>query len=244
MVNACYRFILLGPQIEENIHAINLQEIRTLSDTDREKYLVLPASMNVMDYDAGTALLRRSLATHAALRCLHSNESEEMQKLLLDLAKTDPDCCCMILEDVVGHVLHNRDAVNAPILLVIHQMALRIDDKEVKSKAQALISKLLFEDDWRVHFFEQVDKTVTDSTLNVLNLQCLNGSPSSIESALCLYGYFLDHEFRSCQGDNHSCLQRISQYVRLLRRVLQDTNVSYNIFRPFFRLTYASSLSI
>jgi hypothetical protein len=189
----------------------------------------------------GDSLLQRSLKLQAVARYTISNssdsftsstESGQLEALtwLEDLAETDPDTCCEILDslETIKHMIGSRlkSPVAASILHRMLRLIILAKDDEVRSRSQSVLANALVIEDLRVLFFSVVQEADLLRALEVLERECLEGSPSNVQSAVRLQGYFLDHAFNKYPLLAPDLYRRIGQYVRLLRMAIIDTNVS------------------
>jgi hypothetical protein len=182
----------------------------------------------------GDALLREALARLSIIDQIivradsHSPRSESFLDALMLLATDDPDTCCAVMEtidDIVQTCSSSGPMMPvASIMVLVHQVVLQATDAEVISKAQSVLGDALTGDSARSAFFTFVHPEETLRTLTHLESQCLQSPPSNMQSALHLFGVFLDHAFYTCTEQRRAVLEIAVKYIRLLRVTIIDTN--------------------
>jgi len=202
-------------------------------------------------YAPGHALLQRADAELYVLNRItifgaddvESAEShgKQIQDMLIELAHLDPDTCCSTLEilfSILSEIPLPDFLLSTPrILGILHQIANAISEEAVKATAQFVIAKALANSENKSQFFANIDDESLVATLKDLEHQCLHGSPTAMQSALRLQGFFLDTQYARYQQEPRKYWSQISAYIRLLRRSLLETN-------PFdIRYAATSSLS-
>ena len=157
---------------------------------------------------------------------LHHNRIEA---ILVELAHSDPDSCCAMLE-----ILHGIISKAPPESLIVpkprmlasfHRVASATLEEAIKIAAQSAIAEALSSEEHKVTFFSEMDEEYLSAALNDLEYQCLHSSPTSMQSALRLQGYFLDALYYRYQEQPKRYWRRICSYVRLLRRSIDEINV-------------------
>lgn len=186
----------------------------------------------------GEALLRASLAhvffidriivRDGILSFMLSETHQGIGEALMLLATEDPDTCCAALEtlDAVIRIRPSSELI-IPLSLVlahVHRVVLEATDAEVISKAQAVLTNGLADNDLKGGFFSLVTEEQVLITLGKLENQCLDGPPCNAQSALHLLGFFLDFAFHACPAQRRPNLKAIARYIRLLRMTIIDTN--------------------
>ena len=190
---------------------------------------------------SASALLRRSAGYYLVINFVlagtahftvgeaSSNKVGSLQNILYELGEVDPDNCCTILDEL-GEMLNHPPfntviTLNPEILVSIYQLSLNTKDLEIRSTAQSVLASLLNEDEVRYAFFAGLDGNSAGQTFDSLKTQCLYGPPSSVESAIRLQGFFLDHQLRLLQSWNQKIFHDQAQYIRTLQKLLHESNV-------------------
>ena len=182
----------------------------------------------------GDALLREALARLSIVDQIivradpSSSRAQSFLDALMLLATDDPDTCCAVL-DTIDNMVQTCSSSGlmkptAEIMVLVHQVVLQATDAEVVSKAQSVLADALTDESSRSAFFAFVQTSKTLRTLTHLESQCLEGPPSNMQSALHLFGIFLDHAFRTCTEHRQTILETTVKYIRLLRVTIIDTN--------------------
>lgn len=198
----------------------------------------------------GTSLLNRALNR----RRLFDTDINRLGAFLA-LADEDPDTCCDVLESL-GSTLPNMLSQPAGMdcLALVKSLVLNARDDEVQSTAQALLAECLENEAARDTLLAKSEKWEVFESLDVLEEQCLHGSPANAETASHLLGFYLDHAYGVYPDERADILQRLSRFIRLSRMIMIDTNVSLpshnyicsiiNTLQPFdARFATAKSLS-
>jgi hypothetical protein len=178
------------------------------------------------DTDPGSALLRRSGTQWRAIN--QGITAYRPGPALLRLSRQDPDSCLALL-DTLSEIIEVKSVTDAyyatALLAQIHLYTVNGEDEEVISKAQAVLADALLDHDRRQRFFDNVREENVMASLERLEKQCLESSPSNMQSALHMLGYFSDFAYHNYPHQRRAVLQQISRYVRLLRRTIDDENV-------------------
>jgi hypothetical protein len=186
----------------------------------------------------GDALLREALARLVVIDRISvrpdssdivgPTESQSLSDALMLLATDDADTCCAVLESL-DNIMQTCSSSGSMIpvssvMVFIHQIVVQATDAEVISKAQSVLADALTDDTSRAAFFALISADQTLHTLTHLESQCLEGPPSNMQSALHLFGVFLDHAFHTCIDRRRNVLEITVKYIRLLRVTIIDTN--------------------
>ncbi|CAO2651647.1 Nn.00g042170.m01.CDS01 [Neocucurbitaria sp. VM-36] len=186
----------------------------------------------------GEALLRASVShvffidriivRDGILDFMLSERHQGIGEALILLATEDPDTCCAALE-TLDDILRIRPSseLTMPLSLIsahVHRVILEATDPEVVSKAQAVLTNGLLDNDIKHDFFSLVTEDQVLLTLERLETQCLYGPPSNAQSGLHLLGFFLDFAFHTYPAHRQLALHAIARYIRLLRMTIIDTN--------------------
>lgn len=154
---------------------------------------------------------------------------------LLRLARDDPDTCSVLLETLseIAHAKCSTDQAYSTALLVqIHLQTLNAEDEEIVSKAQTILADSLANQQRRARFFHSVVENDVMRSLEQLETNCLEGSPSNMQSALHLLGYFVDFSYHNYPHHRRTVLHSIARYIRILRSTIDEENVKYDIILP------------
>jgi hypothetical protein len=182
----------------------------------------------------GDALLREALARLSIVDQIivradpSSARAQSFLDALMLLAVDDADTCCAVL-DTIDNIVQTCSSSGsmkptAEVMVLVHQVILQATDAEVISKAQSVLADALADESTRSAFFAFVEADKTLQTLTHLESQCLAGPPSNMQSALHLFGIFLDHAFQTCPEQRRTVLETAVKYIRLLRVTIIDTN--------------------
>jgi hypothetical protein len=182
----------------------------------------------------GDALLREALARLSIVDQIivradpSSARAQSFLDALMLLAVDDADTCCAVL-DTIDDIVQTCSSSGsmkptAEVMVLVHQVILQATDAEVLSKAQSVLADALADESTRSAFFAFVQADTTLQTLTHLESQCLAGPPSNMQSALHLFGIFLDHAFHTCPDQRGTVLETAAKYIRLLRVTIIDTN--------------------
>jgi hypothetical protein len=182
----------------------------------------------------GDALLREALARLSIVDQIivragpSSARAQSFLDALMLLATDDADTCCAVL-DTIDNIVQTCSSSGsmkptAEVMVLIHQVLLQATDAEVISKAQSVLADALADESTRSAFFAFVQADTTLQTLTHLESQCLAGPPSNMQSALHLFGIFLDHAFHTCPDQRRTVLDTAVKFIRLLRVTIVDTN--------------------
>ncbi|OCL07142.1 hypothetical protein AOQ84DRAFT_389700 [Glonium stellatum] len=239
LVNSVQKAIILRSTSSSKLTEIFDRIARQLDFEVHTQYEALHYSKD-SSVTAPSALLRRSmsnyLAIHHILVCdagragceAPSSEIGSLQSILYKLGQADPDNCCTVLEELGKMLNHSSfEAVvirNLEILTGIYRLSLTTKDFLVRSTAQSVLADLIGTDEVRCAFFARIDGDSAAQTLKILQAQCLYGSPSSMESAIRLQGFFLDHQLQLLQLWNQKALHDQYEYVRTLQKSLHESN--------------------
>jgi hypothetical protein len=182
----------------------------------------------------GDALLREALARLSIVDQIivradpSSARAQSFLDALMLLTTDDADTCCAILDTIDNTVQTCSSSGSmkptAEVMVLIHQVLLQATDAEVISKAQSVLADALADEFTRSAFFAFVQADTALQTLTHLESQCLAGPPSNMQSALHLFGIFLDHAFHTCPEQRRTVLGTAVKYIRLLRVTIIDTN--------------------
>lgn len=190
--------------------------------------------------DASDSLLRtealarlfivdRVIVRPESLGTIVSQDYQSIGDALMLLATEDPDTCCAALEAL--ETIVERTSFDAPkkpmslLMVHVHRVVLNAEDPEVISKAQHVLAEALDGDaSRRTEFFSLLTDLQLLKTLIKLENQCLTGSPSNMQSALHLLGFFLEHTFHTLPSAQDTVLSATTRYIRLLRMTIIDTN--------------------
>ncbi|CAN9333095.1 unnamed protein product [Alternaria alternata] len=229
VVSICGKAML---QRANTISIIDAWKDLTTSITIGPEYEIGPSDRH------GDALLRTSLAQvymidrvilrNDSLQIMVSDDYQTIGDALMLLANEDPDTCLEALEtlDTILQMKASHD-LTVPLSLVlahIHRVVLEATDPEVISKSQAVLADALANNNLKSEFFSLVNEDQTMITLNKLQLQCIQGPPSNMQSAVHLLGSFLDHSYHTYPLRSAEILAAIARYIRLLRMTIVDTN--------------------
>ncbi|KAF2477596.1 HEAT repeat protein-like protein [Lindgomyces ingoldianus] len=147
-----------------------------------------------------------------------------------EFATGDADSLCALLElvsDIIQHSDPGSSVVSKTHLLHhIYTGVFPLAHHDVKSKAQFVMAKAFTNECLRAEFFKIESQRGMDRGIRSIDNfegQCLEGSPSTMQSALRLLGYFLDFAFHAFPEQRRTLLPRFGRYVRLLRRTIEDT---------------------
>jgi hypothetical protein len=204
----------------------------------------------------GDALLREALARLSIVDQIivradpSSSRAQSFLDALMLLATDDPDTCCAVL-DTIDNIVQTCSSSGlmkptAEVMVLVHQVVLQATDAEVLSKAQSVLADALTDESSRSAFFAIVQASETLRTLTHLESQCLGGPPSNMQSALHLFGIFLDHAFQTCTEQRHTVLETTVKYIRLLRVTIIDTNpfdTRFAAVQSLYTLTHIWSTS-
>ncbi|KAF2714647.1 HEAT repeat protein-like protein [Pleomassaria siparia CBS 279.74] len=195
-------------------------------DAPTGEWEVLTNSLDKLGEDgaAGSALLRVSStqwrAINQAITDYHPGTA------LLGLSRSDPDSCLTLL-NTLAEIINIRSIVKSTysneLLVQLYLQTLNGEDEEVTSKAQVVLAKSFQTLETQSWFFTTTNKDDVMRSLEQLESQCIEGSPSSMQSAVHLLGYFLDYSF-NFPHHRRAVLQRIARYIRLLRRTIDEEN--------------------
>lgn len=204
-------------------------------------------TVHAEDRMQGDALLRRALNLRILIDSVVKNASgksknptgelaHNLRETLTELASNDPDTCCEILKSL-GDILRNTKPTQLAvpkdeIISHVHHLILHANDPEVVSISNSLLAESLSAYKVQLAFFESLGKADILRTIENLKLQCLEGSPSNMQSALHLLGYFLDIAYGDYPESRKAVAQDIVHYIRILRMAIVDTNVSPFIKHP------------
>ncbi|CAN9318824.1 unnamed protein product [Alternaria alternata] len=229
VVSICGKAML---QRANTISIIDAWKDLTTSITIGPEYEIGPSDRH------GDALLRTSLAQvymidrvilrNDSLQIMVSDDYQTIGDALMLLANEDSDTCLEALEtlDTILQMKASHD-LTVPLSLVlahIHRVVLEATDPEVISKSQAVLADALANNNLKSEFFSLVNEDQTMITLNKLQLQCIQGPPSNMQSAVHLLGSFLDHSYHTYPLRRAEILAAIARYIRLLRMTVIDTN--------------------
>jgi hypothetical protein len=229
VVSICGKAML---QRANTISIIDAWKDLTTSITIGPEYEIGPSDRH------GDALLRTSLAQvymidrvilrNDSLQIMVSDDYQTIGDALMLLANEDPDTCLEALEtlDTILQMKASHD-LTVPLSLVlahIHRVVLEATDPEVISKSQAVLADALANNNLKSEFFSLVNEDQTMITLNKLQLQCIQGPPSNMQSAVHLLGSFLDHSYHTYPLRRAEILAAIARYIRLLCMTIVDTN--------------------
>ncbi|KAH7408541.1 putative death-receptor fusion protein-domain-containing protein [Phaeosphaeria sp. MPI-PUGE-AT-0046c] len=188
--------------------------------------------------DAGSALLRRSLAQvffidrvilrESAPGQLASQDHQDIGEALMLLALYDYDTCYAALETLDKvFALDTSNDLAVPLELVlahVHKLLSEATDVEIVSKAQAVLAKGLTNNTIRSEFFALISEDQCIFSLSTLEHQCVFGPPSNMQNGLQLLGFFLDFAYISYPHQRATVLAAAARYIRLLRTTIVDTN--------------------
>jgi hypothetical protein len=190
----------------------------------------------------GDTLLRRATSIRTLISSIVSmigaksdttvpEPAERIRKELTGLAHADPDTCCTFircLRETICAVPPDMNPDLGPQLLsYVHELIIDAEDQEVVSESQATLAECLGTEETREEFFQYLSKADTFKSIETLQEYCLNGSPSNMQTALHLLGYFLDFAFYAYPSRRADCVRHGVHYIRTLRMTMIDTNVSY-----------------
>lgn len=198
------------------------------------------SSKSSLSNPTSKALLRRSILRYLVFHHISANvrglaeeaeptgQLDSLENVMGSLAEFDPDNFCEILEDLreifIQAASKNMSIPKLDIINCIHQVAIATTDSEVKSKAQLFVADALVSGQLRSEFFDNINIRENAKTVIDLNDQTLFGSPSCMESALRLQGYFLDHVLRTGSGWNAEIIRNLNYYIRILQKSLHESN--------------------
>ncbi|CAN9325563.1 unnamed protein product [Alternaria alternata] len=229
VVSICGKAML---QRANTISIIDAWKDLTTSITIGPEYEIGPSDRH------GDALLRTSLAQvymidrvilrNDSLQIMVSDDYQTIGDALMLLANEDPDTCLEALEtlDTILQMKASHD-LTVPLSLVlahIHRVVLEATDPEVISKSQAVLADALANNNLKSEFFSLVNEDQTMITLNKLQLQCIQGPPSNMQSAVHLLGSFLDHSYHTYPLRSAEILAAIARYIRLLRMTIDRSS--------------------
>lgn len=176
-------------------------------------------------------VIDRVIVRPDSLGAIVSDDYQSIGDALMLLATHDQDTCCAALETL--EIIISKASPNAPkkpislLMAHIHRVILNASDPEVISKAQFVLADALTTSSPRKdEFFTLLTDTQLLSTLSKLETQCLTAPPSNTQSALHLFGFFLEHAHHSLDSaqDQDFVLAATTRYIRLLRMTLLDAN--------------------
>ena len=171
----------------------------------------------------------RIILREQSLSIMVSDDYQDIGDALMLLATEDPDTCLDAL-DTLDTIISSSPSndLTIPLSLVlahIHRLALSATDPEVTSKAQSVLASALTNPDLKDDFFLTITRENVIATLERLESQCLSAPPSNTQSALHLFGPFLDTAYATAHTSHRKdILSAIARYVRLLRSTITDTN--------------------
>jgi hypothetical protein len=179
------------------------------------------------DTDPGSALLRGSGTQWRAIN--QAITAYRPGPALLRLSRQDPDSCLALL-DTLSEIIEVKSVTDTDyataLLAQIYLYTLNGEDEEVISKSQAILADSLLNQERRLGFVQNVREENVMRSLERLETQCLESAPSNMQSALHLLGYFLEFAYHSYPHHKRAVLQQIARYICLLRRTIDDENVS------------------
>jgi len=187
------------------------------------------------DTDPGSALLRGSGTQWRAIN--QAITAYRPGPALLRLSRQDPDSCLALL-DTLSEIIEVKSVTGVDyaiaLLAQIHLYTLNGEDEEVISKAQAILADSLLNEERRLGFVQNLREENVMRSLERLEIQCLESSPSNMQSALHLLGYFLEFAYHYYPHHKQVILQQIARYICLLRRTIDDENASpqVQLFQP------------
>ncbi|KAH7558690.1 hypothetical protein BM1_04827 [Bipolaris maydis] len=174
-------------------------------------------------------IIDRVIMRETSLGIMVSDEYQNIGDALMLLAAQDPDTCLTALR-TLDTIMKSMpfEGLTIPLSLVlchIHRVILEATDAEVISAAQfVLASALTNKQHLRHKFFSLTTQDQIILTLAKLELQCLEGPPSNMQSGLHLVAFFLDHAYASLPEQRKDVLSAMSRWIRILRRTIIDTN--------------------
>ena len=173
-------------------------------------------------------IVDRLIMLHHSQGTVKSSGEQSIGDALRMLATTDPDTCCAALDslDILIRMKSSNALVDssAMILTYIQELLLSTDEPEVLSAAQALLTKALTDTERRADFLSQLAEEEVITLLGKLEAQCLDGSPSNMQSALCLLGFVVDFAYQAYSHQDQVILKAIARLICLLRMAIIDTN--------------------
>lgn len=173
-------------------------------------------------------VIDRTIVRPESLGTLVSETYQSIGDALMLLATEDPDTCCAVLETLETMIQKTSpDAPSKPISLLMahtHRVILEATDPEVISKAQSVLAEALDDSSARTEFFSLIIDTQLLGTLKKLEDQCLSAPPSNTQTALHLFGFFINHAYHTLTDSRDFILASSTRYIRLLRMTITDTN--------------------
>ncbi|KAF3051190.1 hypothetical protein E8E11_011182 [Didymella keratinophila] len=174
-------------------------------------------------------MVDRVIVRPESLGVIVSEDYQSIGDALMLLAAEDPDTCCAALEAV--ETIVKKAAFDAPkkpkslLMAHVHRIVLNAEDPEVISHAQRVLAEAFDGDSLRrAEFFSLLTEPQLLGSLAKLEDQCLTGTPSDMQSALHLLGFFLEHTYQSLPSARAEVLAATKRYIRLLRMTIIDTN--------------------
>jgi hypothetical protein len=157
-----------------------------------------------------------------------SKDYQRISDALILLARDDPDTCSTALEilDDVIQLKTPKGPLMMGLLILLNIFPLIQDtlDPEVLSKAQFVLANGLSRPGMVKDVLDMTREHDLLSILDKLQSQCLQSSPSNMRGALHLLGFFLDYTYSKYPAHRKTMLEKIAQYIRLLRMTMADTN--------------------
>lgn len=189
----------------------------------------------------GGSLLQRSikqclLIGDAALDIDYEKEgitgilSPSFREALLELSDIDPDTGYEALE-ALGDIIRSVQSSSltgprAHLILILPRVTTTAKSTDVRAKAQSILAEALQNAEIYHAFFKNRRAEQILHDLEELELQCIRGPPSNMQSALRLLGIYLDFVFHHYPARQFKRpLEHIARYIRLLRMTIVDTNV-------------------
>ncbi|KAF2002414.1 HEAT repeat protein-like protein [Amniculicola lignicola CBS 123094] len=151
-----------------------------------------------------------------------------VQDQLLILAEVDPDACMAALDTLADILLQANPEVlvisKSALVTTVHHIVLKATNAEVQSKAQLVLAEALQILDLRSTCLEEMNEAQVMASIELLERQCLCGSPSNLQGALRLLGHLLDHAFHAYPTVRQTISTHVARCIRLLRMNLTDDN--------------------
>ncbi|KAF2201139.1 HEAT repeat protein-like protein [Delitschia confertaspora ATCC 74209] len=236
IVNLCGRNILFG---------------RYSSSLNIWKKLVerLEENLVAMDRRPNNALLDKSIAESVVLINLTTEGTSEewpqhsehnlTRAFLLTLAKEDSDTCCETL-DLVSTVLRAPSCAvpvsKSHLFSCLDCVVANTDNEAIKSAAQFGMAEALSDEGLRSQHLSGLEEESMTKLLDHLEYQSMHGPPTQVQTALRLQGYILDALYQKGRQTDAKYLKRVSFFIKLLRKALDDRNP--------FDMRYAAVLSL
>jgi hypothetical protein len=220
------------------------QNRRSTSQTDHvwSRFSPILETLSAHESTQGNTLLQRSISIRTLIANIipitcgddstpTAQHAERVRKELTRLAYREPDTCCAFLRclgDIICLVQSTtQNDLGSRLLSYVHELIITVEDEEVVSECQAVLAESLASKETRQAFFELISEADVFKSFRILQEICLTGSPSSMQSALHLLGYFLDFAFQAFPSRREDCVRQAVYYIRTLRMTMIDTNVGY-----------------